>query len=276
MVCGIWLNLRQGQQEIDSYWFTNAEDRDRARVIISGDPMPWISQYIDNADDMVAVPVKMIEDQEVKLNIPNILRQGTDDRPMTQEEVDSDDFSVCVACTLTSDGKAVVYHRGKRKHVSQDDLDGMDYGALRETYQRGMIENEPEDLTDEVLRGIASYAFRLVRERVFEVQEFLAKVTDEVNRGIRVPANDEIRVPTIIDMSIQTDKSGYPMFPDEIRDWLEATRAKFELPNIVRSLRHGGIPMNDQMTMEEMLLFCLHMEDQHPGSGMYVFGGRLV
>jgi hypothetical protein len=265
------------RKEVEHFHFVDEGSRDRTYARLQVNPLPWFAPHVDNIEDIadiVAVP-----DLKVEAEALNYLKDEETGEltPLDDQQVEDSKLGLCVNCS--NKHGAYVYHvRDEGEEVDRmvKSLEEQFLGPMKENFTEGMTQEEAEQMTPEIMKEIATYSVRLVRDRLEESKAFAIKVHSEVSRGIRRPLGTTMKIPTIESMAVQTDGSGYPMLPDEIRDWLDETRAKYNCPNVVKELVHGGETMENQMTMEEMVVFCMYVEKQHPGAGAYIFGGELV
>lgn len=84
-------------------------------------------------------------------------------------------------------------------------------------------------------------------------------------------------VPTFESVSIRTDGSGYPMFPEEIRDMVNGWREQYKYPEFTAhvTLRMPDRPdtiLTECLTLSELLRLGFYLEEKHEWAGAYMMG----
>lgn len=129
-----------------------------------------------------------------------------------------------------------------------------------------------DEITKEELDKVQRYSSRIIAENPFAFEQFLSatvyfQMTGQFNDGYK-------RTPTILEVSLETDKSGYPMFPEEIQELIDDLREQLEYPEDFFGLEYKGVPCNELLTHAELVALCIYMESRHAGSGLFVYGVR--
>lgn len=135
--------------------------------------------------------------------------------------------------------------------------------------------NHDAGLTQMEKMHVSLYRKRLIQNcEDFISFSLYAKVCGEQGLLRHPNENDEEKLTTFEQIAIESDGSGYPMFPEEVEDFVNDLRVRYCCPTFIDDLCFRGVPITEILTHTELVCFCVHMETLEKGSGFYVYGIR--
>ena len=124
------------------------------------------------------------------------------------------------------------------------------------------------------------YEVRVSQKYSDDISEFIARRMYEDRLGIRdpdlTPLSAQAFSLTAEFLSLRLDTSNYPMFPEEITEWLESHRRQFLFPeSCLKTTLPCGNTYETVMAQNEALVFCLWLQEQKVGAGSQLLAGNL-
>lgn len=172
------------------------------------------------------------------------------------------DVFICLTCTSKTPGPKAVLHQ-------YDETPEWHWPLWGRAFNFG----QQEDLYE--------YELRIAKKYTDAFSHFIMCRQMEDSLGIRdpdvAPLSARAFALTSEFISKRTDGTLYPMFAEEIADWLVEFRARFAFPaSCLNIALHDGTTYKEVMTQSEALALCMFLQEKDLGAGSQLFTGKLA
>lgn len=270
-----FLALIVSMKDVEVFEFDNLAAREAFADKIVRDPMSYFKKHLSESQREELTPFDARGMSGIPSDAKKILRVNGLDRPISRRMAESGEYGLCVPCSQKE--QCFVWHEVPSMTHTNDMVEQLKAAfsaGMKKAMQIEMTHEQFTRLDDSTMNVLTQYAYELLGPIRDVAARFIAAQQQSYEDMQRDPITAIRRFPSILEAVSQTDRTEWPLFPEEVEEWVSNLRKEYNYPFELAQMPFRDGVFEQYLTMEEMLWFCIYLESKCDGAGMDMFGGK--